>query len=445
MRTSKTARPPRDRAQGRERGAILMFVLLVMLLIATVTLGVMNLIAADQAAGIHELQAVQVFNVAEAGVQYAIGKLQASGANSYTGQTLTVTSGTTTLGTAVITVNCIDTGLAPPCGGTWASYRRIVSTGSLAIGGPARTVVAVVQGYGLAGSAYALCAASALTANATATIFGDIGSNNAITLATGATVHGDAGIPPQYAGVAKASGTIACATSCAAQVLGGATSNVPGTVCPSLSTGPYTPGLGTQIIAGGGTWTMNSLTGFNWNTITVDAGNCNPGSKGLTTLQIQAGAAGTTTVVNVNTLTMSNCTRLMILGAGNVDLRVAAASGTGLSVGTESHIGVLPTDTWAIAAPVPSSQLEVEVNSSSTCATNCAVDIQSSDTIGVAAGVFLVPSGEIRVGSFEQMHGAIVANTITLNSTVAYTYDVTAGSGAATFSTFNNLRSWKDQ
>jgi len=43
------------------------------------------------------------------------------------------------------------------------------------------------------------------------------------------------------------------------------------------------------------------------------------------------------------------------------------------------------------------------------------------------------------------MHGAIVANTITLNSTVAYTYDVTAGSGAATFSTFNNLRSWKDQ
>jgi Tfp pilus assembly protein PilX len=421
-----------------------MFVLLVMLLIATITLGVMNLIAADQSAGIHELQAVQVFNVAEAGVQYAIGRLQASGANSYAGQTLTITNGTTTLGTAVIAVNCIDTGNAPPCSGTWAGYRRIVSTGSLATGSPARTVVAVIQGYGLAGSPYALCAASTLTANATATIFGDIGSNSAITLATGATVHGDVGLPAQYPGIANANGTITCATSCAAQVLGGATSNVAGTVCPSLTTGPYTPSSTPLHVTNSG-YTMNSVTGYTWGDVIVDGGNCNPGSKGLATLRIQAGAAGTTTVVNVNSLTFDDCGRLMILGAGNVDLRIGATAGTGLSVGQESHIGVLSTDTWAIAAPAPASQLEVEVNSPSTCSTNCAVDIRSSDTRGVAAGVFLVPNGEIRVGSFEQMHGAIVANTITLNSTVAYTYDTTAGSGGSTFSTFNNLRSWRDQ
>jgi hypothetical protein len=421
-----------------------MFVLLVMLLIATITLGVMNLITADQAAGIHELQAVQVFNVAEAGVQYAIGQLQASGANSYAGQTLTITSGAATLGTARIVVNCIDTGLAPPCSGTWAAFRRIVSTGSLGIGGPARTVVAVMQGYGLAGGPYALCAVSALTANATATIFGDIGSNNTITLATGATINGDAGIPAQYTGVAKAHGTITCATSCPSQVPAGATSNVAGTVCPSLTTGPYAPGSSPLNVTNSG-YTMNSSTGYNWGDITVDGGNCNSGAKGLATLRIQAGAAGTTTVVNVSTLTIQDCGRLMILGAGNVDLRIGATTGTGLSVGQESHIGVLSTDTWGTAAPAPASQLAVEVNSSSTCATNCAVDIQSSDTIGVAAGVFLVPNGEIRVGSSEQMHGAIVANTITLNSAVAYTYDTTAGSGGSTFSTFNNLRSWKDQ
>lgn len=423
----------------------MMFVLLVMLLIAAITLGVMNLIAADQAAGIHELQAVQVFNIADAGVQYAIGQLQASGANTYTGQTLTITSGLTTLGTAQITVNCIDTGAAPPCSGTWAGYRRIVSVGSLTIGGPSRKIVAVLQGYGLAGSSYALCAYSTLTANVAATIFGDIGSNNTITLQTGATVLADPGIPPQYTGRARANGTITCATSCATQVLGGATSNAVGAVCPTLTTGPYSPGGGTQIIAGGSTWTMNSTTGYNWNTITLGAGSCNPGSKGLTTLQITAGAAGTTTVVNVNTLTMGNCSRLMILGAGNVDLRIGAATGTGLSVGSESHFGVLPTDTWALAAPVPASQLEVEVNSSSTCATNCAVDIQSIDTIGVAAGVFLVPNGEMRVGSFEQMRGAIVASSVTLNASSTFTYDTTAGAGASTFSVFDSIRSWKDQ
>jgi hypothetical protein len=39
------------------------------------------------------------------------------------------------------------------------------------------------------------------------------------------------------------------------------------------------------------------------------------------------------------------------------------------------------------------------------------------------------------------MRGAIAAYTITLNSTVAYAYNTTAGSGGSTFSTFNNLRS----
>ena len=99
----------------------------------------------------------------------------------------------------------------------------------------------------------------------------------------------------------------------------------------------------------------------------------------------------------------------------------------------------------AQAVPVTASQLEVEVASSSTCATNCAVDIQSIDTTGVAAGVFLVPNGEMRVGSLEQMRGAIVANTITLNPTATYAYDTTAGSGASTFSNFNNLRSFRDK
>ena len=435
MRTSKhPAAPP----GGGQRGAIMMFVLLVMLLVAAVTLSVMNLIAADQAAGIHELQAVQVYNVAEAGAQYAIGQMQIAGANAYAGQTLTITNGVTTLGTARITVNCIDTGAAPPCSGSWAGYRRIVSVGSLVSGGPSRTVVAVVQGYGLAGSAYALCPYSALTAQTGATITGDVGSNGTITLQSAATVSGRA----------RANGTITCATSCTTQVLGGATPNALGWVCPTtLGTGPFSPGPSNHTVASGTTWLMNGSTGYNWNNITVNAGSgsCGSGSNPYTTVQIQAGAAGTTTVVQINQLSMATCTRLMILGAGNVDLRIGAASGTGLSVGTRSHFGVLSTDTRTVPAPVPASQLEVEVASSSTCTTSCAANILSDNTNGVAAGVFLVKNGEIQVGSFEQMHGAVVASTITLSSTVTYTYDASAGAGASTFSNFNNLRSFKDQ
>ncbi len=430
----------------------MMFVLLATLLIATITIGIMNLIAADQAAGVREMQAVQVFNVAEAGVQYAIGQMQISGASTYGNprQTLTVMNGLTTLGTATIQVNCItDTTWPPttwPCTGAYAGYRRIISTGSLTIGGPTRTVVAVVQGYGLSGSPYALCAYSSLSANIGATINGDVGSNGTITLQNGATVNGGAG-PPAYTGLARADGTITCTPSCGAQVAGGATQNATGWVCPStVPAGPFTPGASDWNIGSRTTVTMDGATGFNWHNITLAAGQaaCSAANP-YTTLQIQSGAAGTTTVVQINQLTMGNCTRLMIIGSGNIDLRVGAAASTGLSVGTRSHFGVLSTDTRAAPAPAPASQLLVEVNSSATCAGGCAANIQSNNNRGVASGVFLLPNGEIQFGTSEQVTGAILASAITLGQTVTYTYDTSAGGAAPVFNFFSNVRSWKDQ
>jgi len=133
------------RAAPGESGVIMMFVLMTVLIIGAVTLTVIQLISADVAGGQRELQAEQVFNIAQAGVHYAIGKLQLSSAASYTGETITITSGSTTLGTATITVNCIDTGTAPPCATAYAGYRRIISVGALPVTGPSRTIVAVVQ------------------------------------------------------------------------------------------------------------------------------------------------------------------------------------------------------------------------------------------------------------------------------------------------------------
>src|SRR5438309_11657022 len=99
-------------AARNQRGALMMFVLLAMLVVSVVTLGVLRLVSGDITEGFGGLEAVQAFNIAEAGVHYAIGRLQTAGANTYTGGTLTVTGGTP-LGTATITVNCIDTGNSP--------------------------------------------------------------------------------------------------------------------------------------------------------------------------------------------------------------------------------------------------------------------------------------------------------------------------------------------
>jgi len=419
-----------------------MFVLLVTLFIATVTVGVMNLIAADQAAGIHELQAVQVFNVAEAGAHYALGRLQVTGANNYAGQTVTLMSGLTTLGTASVRVNCIDTGSAPPCGGTWAGYRRIVSAGSLAVGGPARTVVMVAQGYGLALSPYALCAYQSLTALVGATIYGDVGSNGTIALRTTSSVNADPNLSPQYAGVARANSTITCDDGCGIQVAGGATANATGWACPTATTGPFTPG---PADLASDNFTIDGATGYNWNNVTITSGSCAGGTP-YHDLRIAA-AAGTTQVVQINQLTMGNCTRLIVAGVGggppgNVDLRIGQATGTGLSVGPNSHFGVLPTDTQASPAPVTASQLQVEVNSSSSCATACAASIQNAS---VVSGVFVVPNGEIYLGQNESASGAVLANWVTFDQNLTFTYDTSAGAGASVFSTFNNLRSWKDQ
>ena len=97
MRISR--RPGRNRLRraahlaAHQGGAIMMFVLLASLLIGMVTLGVMRMVAGDVSECFGGLEAVQAFNIAEAGAHYAIGKLQASGSTTYNGETITVTSG----------------------------------------------------------------------------------------------------------------------------------------------------------------------------------------------------------------------------------------------------------------------------------------------------------------------------------------------------------------
>ena len=441
---------PCRRAAGGEAGIVMLFVLLVAMLIAAVTVGVMQLISADLATGIRQLQSVRVYNVAEAGVHYGLGKLQTTGADGYAGETITISDGGTTIGTAVIKVTCInDPGTGSPgvpcpnttpCTGVWcpySEYRRIISTGTLALGGPRRTIVAVVQGVPGA-STFGFCASTSATVNQGATVYGDVGSNGSISLqgpkSSPAQILGDPNTPRKFAGIARAVGAITCSQGCKTQIPGGTQANVPGPVCPPATVGPFSPGAQNESVPTTG-WTMNNTTGYTWNNITVASGSSpSTGCSSYTDLTIQADPTDPTNVkvVNVNTLNMGSCTRLIIAGVGKIDLRVAATSGYGLAAGQLTQFGILPS-----SSPVPAGRLLVEVQGS--------VDFNQASII---AGTFLVPNGTFhtdRSAVTGNMYGSVIAGTISTDQGMVYQYDPSATTWQYTNFNFSKLRSWKDQ
>jgi len=451
-----------------ESGVLMMFVLMAILLIGAITLSVMQIISADVTGGVQAVEADQVSNIARAGLHYAIGKLQTSGANPYAGETITITSGSTILGTAAITVNCIDN-TAMPCNSTYAAYRRIISTGTLPVSGPTRTIVAIVQAT-TGGGTYAACGLQTVSIQSPgdpAQFYGDIGSNGSISISTTTNppgkfvINADPGSPPQYAGIAKAVGTITCASGCATQVQGGVFPGQPAnSVCSSPQSPTYvdTSLFSDQTIPSGGTWEMNSSTGFNFRNITVQDSTA-PGKSGncpWTDFKIHASDTDptATTVVNINTLWMGQCTRLTVLGVGKVKLMVGAPTGNGLWVlghnDQPDHFGVDANDKWNKPSPLPNGQLTVWINSSNmTCSQNTSPTLSCAGAISHAAGsaTIFTPNGSFlyddSLGALgQQFNGPVVANQLLLTGW----NNLSVGAGSSfTYGTFNNLRSWRDQ
>lgn len=437
----------------------MMFVLLVLLLLMIVTTGVMLFIAADLSAGIRQLQSVRVFNIAEAGIHYAIARLQGTGAATYNGETVPITDGitTATLGTAQVEVSCLD-GTPPPCAGDDARFRRIVSVGTLPAAGPRRVVVAVVEGVPEGQSSYAICAYQDVIINQGINVYGDVGSNRNINLqgsASGyARVRNDPPAPFEnpnnryYSGSARAVGAINCSQGCPTQVAGQTSPYAPGPVCPTVPLPDFAPGTDNLTIASPtASYTMNAATGYSWQDIWVraagDSGGCT-GSTPFRDLRIQTGAAGTTTVVHVLRLTMERCTRLVLVGDGNVDLRVSEYTGQAVLLGQYGRLGVLPTDTWDSPAPIPAGRLRVSVRSTSMDPAAVQVDRAS-----IVAGAWHVPNGEFDLdrlaGQIGKFYGAVLTARADIDRDFIFTYDPAAALGTTTFGTFNRLKSWKDQ
>ena len=556
----------------------MMFVLMAMLLVGAVTVSAMQVIGADVGGSIEELEADQVFNIANAGVHYAIGKLQLGSAGTYAGETLTVTNGSTTLGKATITVNCVDTtsinNWAPPCSSSaYPGMRRIISVGGLQVSGPARTVVAVVQGSG--GGSYALCALSTSPPSgyygvnigggeeSGRSVYGDIASNSTIyagcgECGSGYLVNADSGSPQKYHGNATAAGTATCSASCTTQIQGTTTSGAAapcGTPAPpaggwvSGGSGLTVPCAGTSIAAGtttkqssvtffsvttpatptvtqfGATGTTqywyhvialdtcgqqsiessgasistsySPLSAVNYNKISWTSTGAsggydivrNTGNKIGHVASAPSGTAmsfndtgqsatsyntclhtvdltinttaGQKTVLNVTGspgMTMSYCSRLIVAGAGTVELDFSAASGQVLILAPSTHFGVTSADTQTTPTPVAASQLIVNVNSNSYSASSSGSAVYLGGGSGgdqyegsgsvIAAGTINATNGLVYVhtGSGEDsqggFYGAISASLINVSGII---HEDTSGATAGNATNFTKLVSWKDQ
>src|SRR6266513_4885011 len=259
-----------------ERGVVMIFVLLAVVLIGAITITVMQVLSSEVGGGVESLEADQVFNVAQAGVHYGIGKLQLATASTYTGETRTITTGSTTLGTATIIVNCVDTtsvnNWTPPCASSaHPEYRRVISTGALPVSGPSRTIVAVVMGVSGAGTVSSLCSLSTVTSTPTSPdsikIYADIAANGAVTMSGPVSVLGGTG----FTGKVTSNSTVSCTTGCS--IAGGSTQNVSGTLC-TAPTMPAFPSGGGPLSVLSGTVTTIPAGGGNYGAVTLADGKC---------------------------------------------------------------------------------------------------------------------------------------------------------------------------
>jgi Tfp pilus assembly protein PilX len=455
-----------DQADKAVSGVALLSVLLFLLLIAIVTVSAMGIVRSDLAAGIRQQQAVQVFNVAEAGVHYAIARMQTSGADTYTGETVTITDGDTTIGQAVVEVRCLDNITSPKdgaCSGAEPAYRRIISTGTLTVAGPTRVVTAVVEGTTSPTSTYAVCAYDSLSVDQQVTIYGSIGSNGNITLLGPAGDNRSAvcdskeegglvgrcrtpiPVPPtEFSAGATAGGDITCSQGCENQVEGDVHPNQPvGSVCPAVSlTPPSDPGTTSLRVRLGETVKVDPAVNYGAVTLDDTPGNpdsCPIDSKKLATLYIDSGSDENAPPVTVRmaTLNLGKCSRLEIRGKGRVVMWLLEPTNQALSAVQRSVFGTTST-TPGEEKPVEGNRFTVNVVSTN----SAAIYFNQS---GMIAATFLVPNGGFRLKQAQITNGAILAKNVQFDQGTTFTWDPRSRIGVNRYTNFITLRSWKDQ
>jgi hypothetical protein len=447
-------------------------------LISLITVIVMGIVQSDLAAGIRQQQAVQVFNVAEAGIHYAIARLQGAGAETYAGETVPVADGATAIGQAQVVVECLG-GASPTinaCAGVNAGYRRIRSTGTLVTAGPVRLLTAIVEGTTSATSTYAVCGYDGVNFDQGVQLYGDVGSNAAISLARGGSpakiCNSTAGgacpapvpAPPQaYSGSAYAVGTITCGGGAcnSSQIEGTIAPNQPaGSVCPVVTlTPPSSPGTTGLSVPAGSTITADPTVNYGAVTLASTGGaSCPADVNDRATLILDSGADPAVTVTfRMRSLWVGKCARVVITGSGKVVLWLlepatdpADASGQALKAEQLSLFG--STATGATPVAISGERFTINILSSKPLSdaggclagdTNCAaVHFNQS---GLISGTFVVPNGGFELDQAQLTNGALLSKRVQFDRNTTFVWDPDSQIGGGSYANFNRLKAWKDQ
>ncbi len=468
-----------------ERGVALLSVLLMLTLITFVTVAVMAVVQGDLAAGIRQQQAVQVFNIAEAGMHYAMARLQTSGADTYTGETVPIADGSTSLGQAQVTVECLDrtSPAVNSCAGLNAGYRRIRSTGSLTVSGPVRLVTAVVEGTTSVTSNYAVCGYDGVNFDQGTQVYGDVGSNANISLARGGSpskicnsIVGGActgpSVPPvrAYSGSAYAVGAVTCGGGAcnSSQIEGTIGPNQPaGSVCPVFTlTPPSPPGTDNlptrpdDFVPRGSTVTIDPIADptASYGAVHLD----DRSGSNVATLIIDSGSDPNATVtVRMRSLWLGRASRVVITGVGKVALWLLEPADSTPPPGSLAHQALMAeqqsifgsTSTGATPVAVSGDRFTINVMSNKpigdagdclnvTMTTCAAVHFNQS---GLISGTFIVPGGGFELNQAALTNGAVLAERIQFDQNTTFTWDPNSRIGGGVYSNFNLLKAWKDQ
>jgi hypothetical protein len=225
-------------------------------------------------------------------------------------------------------------------------------------------------------------------------------------------------------------------------VQGGVLPEQSAAVCPAVAPPSYAPGIRNLYVGGGG-FTMNAGTGYSWRDVRVAPGSCS-GPTPFSDLYLQADPSNpdVTKVVQVNSLIMGKCSRLVILGVGRIELRIAEPGRSGLIVFANARYAVLPSDTPDRPAMVPAKRFVTWVNSHGSASALPAVQFNDARLI---AGTILAPNGSIYSSGVPTSTGALWAYAVSLSTGGTFLSDVSGlPLGANVYTNFKLLRSWKD-
>jgi len=384
-------------------------------------------------------QAVQALATAEAGVHYAVARINDTGGNAYAGETdRSVTHATQgQIGVFDVAVRCSD-GTVPgnpnPCAGVPQPNARVItSTGfvpskSTVLG--RRTVVITVRQDGLTSLGFAVCGVNGVTFDRDVSTYGNVGSNQNITLSGPPNTPGALARTYAYggqAGDATAGGIVSCSASCGPsfnQVQGTTTSNYPGgQVCPVLPVFTCSPASG----ASGDRLNQNSLT------ISTALGNTvlrDVEMEAGSTLTFATASPSEILTVQMNTLVVGQSSRVRVTGGGKVVLHMAGR----MEINQGTLFGVDAAD-----ADLAPGNLMVQ-SCSVDAGTDYAVEFHQTGRINA---ILFAPNGRVQLDQAALSRGAIQSSIVQFDRNTDYRYDTTGLSLAG--GAFNVLTSWREQ